>query len=104
MSPFSQNWKELQNQDRHSKSIEAILVVVAVLLTAHVGAMFLASVKGEMQDQSNQAHMLRLALEAPETLREPVRSEFTDEEHYRIALARFMVKGNWASEPQDWQK
>lgn len=38
-----------------------------------------------------------LTVEAPETLRAPIREEFISDYHYSIALKRFTACGNWAS-------
>ena len=45
----------------------------------------------------------RLKTDAPETLRAPMREEFTDEAHYQKAADRFEAFGYWATEPQDWK-
>lgn len=47
---------------------------------------------------THKHYIEQLALEAPETLLPPVRGEFQSEAQYRIALVKYSIRGNWATE------
>jgi hypothetical protein len=58
---------------------------------------------GFYSDSDQADYIARLAIEAPETLQPPQEWMFANINYYQSALARYALKGNWATEPEDWQ-